>query len=429
MVQPGDVMPDEPDDPPEFDPLVVESTGSRRRLQPARTRRLIAAAGAGAVAVAVAGVAFSIAVRSSEGAVEQPMTSSPPTPPSPTTPDTSLAPASGRLSLDWTVIDAGDRVPEIPTGPASEGWTEWSLPTTAFVDGPDAPTEVVVLTDAGVLHRIELPTGMVRSRSVPDVSTNRQIALAGDAVAVPLFSSVAVVADDGSVTTAVAGTTEVPRVVALGSLDRFLVTGGRTEVGEPERQWVVEAVGAVTEVADGPFAAADPVVRHFLPSGELLVRASSGVDAVDVDGAVRRLDDGEMVATGRNHYAIRLCDPGCGYTVVATATGERRAATLPLFDRYRFYDTATRLSPDGRFVQIADWRREQPEVLLVSVADGAVLNRWVTRSIRNPDAWAPDSSGAFGVADGELSFYAVDGGVTVIDGLGPVRSVAARPLD
>ena len=419
-------------DAPEFDRLVVESTdpgtapaGVGRR----RSRGLFLAVGVAGAVIAAAVVAsiVSIVESSPDRAIERsPSTSAV------TAPVESLAPVVTALPFDATVIDVSDRAPSMSRDEGIDGWTDWSLPASEWMDGfdvPSAATEVVAMTADGVLHRIELPTGTVRSRSVPDVSTNGQIALAGDAVAVPLSSSVAVVADDGSVTTAVAGTTEVPRVVTIGSLDRFLVTGGRTEVGAPERQWVVEAAGAVTEVADGPFAAADPVVRHFLPSGELLVRANSGVDAVDVDGAVRRLDDGEIVATGRNHYAIRLCDPGCGYTVVETATCERRAATLPVFDRYRFYDTATRLSPDGRFVQIADWRREQPEVLLVSVADGAVLNRWVTRSIRTADVWAADSSGAFGTADGELAFYSVDGRVTVIDGLGPVRSVAARPLD
>ncbi len=416
-------------DHPEFAPLVVEphtdaaEAAPRSRSGPPRPNRWLVA---GALLIVGASAAIVLAAIGDDPRQESDTVPSTDVAPS-TIAAVTLAPVVTTHPSGWTVIDVGDRVPSFPADSAVDGWVDWSIPEPVARFG--GATEVVVLTADGVLHRIDVPTGRARSTIVPDVSTDGQIALTDELVAVPQFADVALVADDGSVTAAGVRASEPPRVVARGGVDGFLVLGGRQRRDGPERHWLLGSDGSAVPLADTAFTQADPWDRQFLPSGELLVDGPDGVDAIGVDGSTRRIERGSIVATGRNHYAVRRCAQTCEYTVVDASTGERTAATLDVLDDYRFSDTAVRLSPDGRYLQIADWRRQYPKLLLVAAADGLVRNTAELRSIRTPDAWASDSSGVFGTADGELAFFGVDGQVTVIEGLEPVRSVAARRLD
>ncbi len=436
-------MSDGSNETPEFDPLVVEQVDPGGPGSARSSRWFLVAAGVVAIAVAVMILAVprDVADRASDRASDGAATATDTTTTLdtgdrvadgmvPSEPPVTLAPVVTAHPIDWTVVDVSDRVPPtVSTASDAARWNTWSIPVPAVVDEIAVPTEVVVLTANGVLHIIELPSGQVRSRAVPSVSTDGQIALGSVVVAVPQFSGVVLVANDGSLVPIDASPTQPPRVVALGALDRFLVTGGRSNADGIEQQWAVETDGTVTEIAQGPFVEATPWDRALLPSGELLVRRGGGVDAIDIDGSVRGIDDGEVVAVGRNHYAVRRCDSVCDYTVVEVSSGERTVAALTALDDYRFYDTSMRLSPDGRYLQFADWRREQPIVRVVSVADGSVLDAGQLAVIRAPDAWAPDSSGVFTSAGDYLAFRSVDGRVGAVVGLGPIRSVAARPID
>lgn len=417
-----------PSDAPEFDPLVVESTDSGRRPEhddrPRSSRGMVpvlVAAVVGAVGLVIVVVGWS-----SEQAIGPPAT----TPA--TTPMELLTPVVTARPFGSTVIDVGDDTPTMPSNQDIDGWIDWSLPEPATVAGFGslrAPTEVAAVTADGVLHRIELPSGRVRSRPVPDANARAQIALAADAVAVPQLGDVTIVADDGFLSSFGESTNEVPRVVALGESGRFLVLGGRAAPGDPEQLWLLEADGSVADTPAAAFAEADAWNRQFLPTGELLVHRDGEVAAIAVDGTVRRIDDGEVAVTGRHHYAVRQCSERCKYVVVDASTGERAPAELRALDDYRFSDTSAWLSPDGRFLQLVDWQRRQPLAQLISVATGSVVNSWPVDTIRAPGAWGTDSLGYFAATNGALVYYPVDGWATVVEGLGPVRSVATRPLD
>jgi hypothetical protein len=198
-----------------------------------------------------------------------------------------------------------------------------------------------------------------------------------------------------------------------------------------DRQWILDPDGTATEMNDGPFAPLAPFPawdQRFTPTGELLVDDGDAIVVVDPDGGVRRIDEGRLAASGPRHYVRRMCDGGrCDYTIVDLSTGQRAAAALGVLDRYRFFDTSVRISPDGRFVQFADWRRERPINRIVDLSAGTTIDAGELRDVRTPDAWATDSSGVFVAGENGVVFRGIDGQVAVIDGLGPLRSVATLP--
>jgi hypothetical protein len=342
------------------------------------------------------------------------------------------------LPSNWSLVELGSAdVPLLPlAGPPV--WQDWTVPVPGPLREIAAPTEVVVLTAAGRLHLLEFPSGRARSTVVPDVSSDGQLAVSASAIAVPRFADVVLLSGDPTEQDATGpaaaelSPNQTPRVVARGGLDEFLVTGGRTGPVGPEQQWLLAADGRVTDVSGGAFAD-DPLRNHVVPafvgSGELVTNGPGGVEAVAADGSVRSIADGRLVAAGANHVVVRRCDDAgaCDHVVVDVATGVAAPAALEVLDRYRYWDFFGRVSPDGRFLQYADWRRERPIWRLVDVASGAVTDLGDAGPMRIADAWAPDSTGVF-LADGErLVFHAVDGRVGAIAGLGPIRSVATRP--
>lgn len=417
-------MPEASSTAPEFDPLVVEQATpgdvAARLRRPWRGRVV----GAG-LAVVAAAVIVIVAVgddnRSADVAEDEPAAETTVEPGPPAT----LAPVTARYPIGWSVVDVRDEAPQILPAAIADDWTEWSIPAPAPLDAMTLPTEVVAVTDAGVLHRIEFPSGQVSSRSLPELGPSGQIAVADGSVAIPTGNDVVLAGDDGSLVVWNVPSDRPPRVTTLGS--RFLV-GAAGEAGGPDRQWLLDVDGTVTDIPDGPFARFPAWEPFGLPSGELLADDGGDIVVVGLDGRVRPIDEGRLLAAGPNHYVVQTCyRRSCDYELVDLETAQRTPAALVALDAYRFFDTSIRVSPDGRFVRYADWRRDRPLIRIVEVTGGATIDVGELGDIRTPGSWASDSSGVFVIGDDGIVFRSVDGRTAaVIDGLGSVRSVATR---
>jgi hypothetical protein len=426
-------MPDVPHDPPVFQPLVVErSTSEHGAVRPRRHRRASIVGATLAIVAAAFVVTTALAGADSEPGTESAgeVTTSTATPtrdtdvPSSSPPVATLAPVAAAYPIEWFVVDVGELATSVGIGDPTEGSIDWSVPVPDPLAEMTLPSTIVASTVDGVLHRIEFPSGRISSSSLRSSVATGQIAIAAGSVAVPSSGAVVIVGSDGSSTVWETHTDRVPRVSTFGS--RFMVTAGG--VDGSERQWILDPDGTATEVTDGPFAPFGPFPawdQRFTPAGELLVDDGDAIVVIEPDGGVRRIDQGRLAASGPRHYVRRLCDGGrCDYTIVDLSTGQRTAAPLSVLDRYRFFDTSVRISPDGRFVQLADWRRERPINRIVDLSAGTTIDAGELRDVRTPDAWATDSSGVFVAGENGLVFRAIDGRVAVIDGLGPLRSVA-----
>jgi hypothetical protein len=342
--------------------------------------------------------------------------------PSSEPPGVTLAPVSAGHPIGWSVVDVGDSAGRVDALDPTAGWIAWSIPVPQPLAELAPASAVVASTTDGVLHRFEFPSGRVSSYSLSPSVVTGQLAVAGDSVAVPVAGGVVIVRSDGSSTVWNADTDRVPRVATFGS--RFMVTVAGDDA--TERQWSLGPDGTATELTDGPFASFPVWDQRFTSAGELL--ADDGDDevvVVDPERGVRSIDRGRLAAAGSHHYVTRTCAAGgCDYTLVDLATGQRTIAPLGVLDAYRYFDTSIRTSPDGRYVQYADWRRERPVSRIVDLSDGVTIDAGDLGDVRAPDAWAADSSGVFVAGDDGLVFRSVDGRVAVVDGLGPLRSVA-----
>ena len=337
-------------------------------------------------------------------------------------PPETLAPVE-TIPPEWSVV-------EVDPAPATEitrgSWVEWSIDVPDQLARLGSPTDVVVLTGEGRLHVIALPSGNVRSTSVGDAYSEGRVTVSSDAVAVAQNDELTVLSAS-SVDAPVAEPTEIPRVAARGDTGEFVVFGGRSTIAEPERQWIIGSDGSVDDVTDGVFSDFASWELRFLASGELVANGPDGVVAVDANGSSRPIGPGELVGSGARHVAVRRCDPECAYRVVDAATSTAAPAPLGELDAYRYWDTSVRVSPDGRFVQYADWRRYDPSWRLIDLDTGAGADLGPLDATRIADSWAPDSSGVFLIDGDHLVFHPVDGPAVAIVGLGATRSVATRP--
>ena len=315
---------------PEFDPLVVEQAtpddGAARPRRP--WRGWVAGVGLSVVAAAVIVIVAAGDDNRSANIVEDEPTTD-------TTvesrPSATLAPVTARYPIGWSVVDVREQAPQILPATVADAWTEWSIPVPAPLDEMTLPTEIVVLTGAGVLHRIEFPSGRVSSRSLPELGPPGQIAVADGSVAIPIGNDVVLAGDDGSLLVWNLSSDQLPRVTSFGS--RFLVEAAGDGAG-PDRQWLLDVDGTVTDITDGPFAqfpAWEPLV---LPSGELLADDGGDIVVVDLDGRIRPIDQGRPLAVGPNHYVVQTCyRRSCNYELVDVDTAQRTPAELVALDR------------------------------------------------------------------------------------------------
>jgi hypothetical protein len=308
-------------------------------------------------------------------------------------------------------------------------WTEWSIEPAGPLASLGAPTEVVVLTRGGVLHVVELPSGSVRSLVMPEPNRDWKLAVSDTAVVVYDQRDLVVIRDERPVQRF-----EVAETLLFlqpwPSTSSFVATMTPSLALDAERV----VVDADTEFARPVTAAIDGALRFgagsFLASGELLVGRAGGVYAIALDGSARRLDDGALLAVGRNHYAVETCDESlqCADVVVDVRSGDRTPVELSGVAEVGFADPSTHLSPDGRSVLLTDATRGTGFRQILDAETGERIDLDRLRGLYSPDTWAADSSGVFTLLDGSVRFQTrrtVD--VVGLDGLGVVEELAVRP--
>lgn len=348
-------------------------------------------------------------------------------------------------------------VPARPSTTAPEPFTQERISLPPVLARMSVPTEVLLLSDDGVLHTVSLPSGQVRSVPLGSPDANggfggQDIAVAPDAAAVPLGDGLAIVPRTSPVATIVDGS-ELP-AEGFGVFGWSVGRDGATRFslvsysgsGSP-RTFQVGLDGTV-EPADQTDDPTSLFATLLAPDGSSYVNDAGGVYAVESDGSARRIDDGQLRGASATNLLLRTCtaDLVCGDVVVDKQTAERRdVATGVIPDELSYYGVLD-LAPDGSAVSgIIDEDGTQERVVVdLSTGEQVVMP---TSSWNNATRWAADSSGIFelsqdrsGVvflerASGEEVAFAEDLGQIVALGirmpaaeLGPESTVVSQSI-
>lgn len=315
---------------------------------------------------------------------------------------------------------------ELVVGEVPE-WTDWKIPMIDPIDVIQVPTEIVI-AGRGVVHRLEVPSGNIRSLAVLDSwDSSGQVAVAGDTVALSSFDDVLLLRDGLPAIKIEVGSINGLRA-RPGTLD-FLVSVSDAN-GTGQRNLVVGRDGSVTELDQPWFDQSWPGTMAISPSGELFTAAPGGIYGLDpASGVVRRVDDGHLAGSGVNHLLVQRCDEtlSCGYQVVDLRDGTT-SPVAPFLDSAGGYGYDwPRLSPDGTKAATMTWGPGQPSLRIYTVATGEYDASEQLNWYGN-EPWAADSSGLFW-SDGvdSVIFRAVDGRTAKIGGFGGVAQLAVQP--
>ncbi len=331
-------------------------------------------------------------------------------------------------------------------------------PTTSVVtvDGPDeielpaavariqAPTEVVVLAQGGLLHTLSLPSGRIRTVDLNGVAdTPARNVLGGSVVVAADATAVGVGPSELIIIPRSGEAIDVEMDLGVGSgganvdgwvrsddgSTRFLVTVYPTQGGIFEL-FTVTADGAIAEVPGGAARYGMGPAAGF--DGDVVVNDAGGAYRVAGDGTYGRIEDGMVYASNGGHRLVRECDERlqCVTVLVSESDGARRVidpAVLPQDFQTQTFNLA--LSPDGSAAAMTRSGSEQQRVI-VDLATGEVAaarsDMWTGGS-----TWAADSSGVFDVVNGGLQFIDRSTGEAVRFGqeFGAIMSVGVRRPD
>jgi hypothetical protein len=298
------------------------------------------------------------------------------------------------------------------------------------------PTQIVVLNADGILHVIDVPTGVLRSIDTGVDRTNLTLVVGDKAIAVASYDrgDVTLVNTDGAV-----HDVDIPggagQIVARAGTNDFIVAPSNWTGNEPPPDVLLAADGTMTQVAEGPLRAYGVWGVRYLPAtGEAVVNDSGGTYAISADGRARRLSTGDLIASGDNHVLARECDENlaCVHTQIDVTSGERLAVIAPDLEPYRGFDASMSLSPDGSLMTYFDWVNTPLARRLLDFGAGTSVVVDSVDQYGGNTAWAADSSGIFVIDQRRLVLYEKATGerIEVIPGtdLGDVVAVAARPL-
>jgi hypothetical protein len=297
------------------------------------------------------------------------------------------------------------------------------------------PTQVVVLNADGILHVIDMPTGVLRSIDTRiDRRSDLAVVVGDDAIAVTSYSGtddVTVINMDGTV-----HDVDIPggagQMISRSGTNDFVVSPNNwTGNGQPPNI-LLSADGTITEITTGAIAEYGVWgVQYLDATHEAVVTDSGGTYAIDATGNARRLSTGTLVGMGENHILVRECDEvlTCQYVRIGQ---DREVVTAIDLNDYRGYDPSLSLSPDGQLMTYFDWMRSPQARRLLDFRVGtSVVIDSTDQYYGNNSAWAEDSSGVFIIDDRTLELYdsATGALIEVAPGvdLGPIVAVAARP--
>ena len=321
------------------------------------------------------------------------------------------------------VVPAAAVVGEVPT------WTESSIAVPPLLDTLTAPTELVTMTDNGALQRIEVPSGRVRSLDVAAWGDSLRIAVSDDSIAVYDSRYVAIIRGDEAIRLF-----EISEGVifleAWPATDSFVVTSTGSPAGEVERFVMSTEDGSLRPVAPDVSDALLFGAGNFLSNGDLLVNRPGGVYAIGPDQQARRVSDGDLLAVGRNHYAIESCNESlqCEQFVVEAISGARSTAVLDALSANGVVDPSTRIAPDGRSIVATDSKRDTGYRQIIDTVTGSSAGVGRLAALYYPDSWAADSFGLFVEDEGAVRFQvASTADAVTIDGIGVTESLLVRP--
>lgn len=333
---------------------------------------------------------------------------------------TTVAPADAITG----VVPAAAVVGEVPT------WTESLIAVPSPLDALTVPTELVTLTDNQVLQRIEFPSGRVRSLDVAAWGDNLRIAVSDDSIAVYDSQYVAIIRGDEAIRLFEISD-GVIFIEAWPATDSFIVTSTGSPAEEAERFVMSTEDGSLqpvtAEVADALLFGAG----NFMSNGDLLVNRPGGVYAIGPDQLARRISDGDLLAVGRNHYAIESCDESlsCEQVIVEVFSGAQSAAMLATLTERGFVDPSTRIAPDGRSIVATDATPDSRYRQIIDTATGAPTSVGRLSALYYPDSWAADGSGLFVEEGGAVRFHVPgSAAAATIDGIGVTESLLVRPV-
>lgn len=419
-----------PGEPPpeDFEPGASSDAPSRSSLG----RKLVAG---GIVAALLIGSAGALLQNGDEPAPLPAATTTTLIDPAPTTTDGSLGTTSP-TALQAAPAPPPDDADEAIWKDSSPPFVVGAVPTWAErdIDVPAglatmASTEVITLSQSGIVSVTEFPSGRTRSIDVSELGEAAQLAV-GDRTIVVFDATRLVQIRDGEPvvdSTLNDGIIFVQPWIGTGT---FVVTTPSTSPDALEQDWVLRLDGTL-ERLDNPFVDETSFFsRVFSPTGEAIFTAPGGVYAVGADGNARRISTGTLLATGKRHWAVEECDETfrCAHSIIEWDTGTVTAGELDRIERFGVLDPSTHISPDGGSIAFRADSDGSGSRQILDVATGATIEAGRINQLVYPDSWAADSSGLF-FTDRLLQF--VDrstGTITQIDGLDRVRTVATGPF-
>jgi len=316
-------------------------------------------------------------------------------------------------------------VPSVVIG-EPPAWAERVVPVPESLAAIES-TEVITLSQTGILAVTEFPSG--RTRSLDAAGSGSQLAF-DDQTIVLFNSSKLLMIRDGEPIVEASQPDGIIFVQPWPGTGSFIVTTPATSPGTPEQEWVLRPDGSLERLDNRFVDESQFWSRAFSPGGDALIGGPGGVYAIAPDGDTRRISTGDLLAAGDGHWAIEECDDTlrCTYSVVSWGTGAVSDGMLESIDSLGFIDPATRISPDGRSIVYRADTDGTGRRRILDVASGTSIEAGRINQLVYPDSWAADSSGLF-VADRELQFVdRATGTVTLLEGFERIRTVAAGPF-
>jgi hypothetical protein len=297
-------------------------------------------------------------------------------------------------ALGGAAVELADTIPPLVVG-EPPAWAERQILVPENLAAM-APTEVITLSQSGIVDVTEFPSGRARSVDASRLGDASQLAF-GDRTIVVFDSTTIMQIRDGEPVVESAVTDGIIFVRPWTGTGNFVVTTPSTGPGVPENDWVLRRDGTL-EPLDNPFADETSFFsRVFSPNGDALFTAPGGVYAVGADGDPRRISTGNLLATGQRHWAIEECDETlrCDYSIIEWDTGAVTAAMLDPIERFGFIDPSTHISPDGRSIAFRADTDGTGRRQILDVATGNTIAAGRINQLVYPDSWSADSSGLF----------------------------------